>query len=75
MKIAFVTGSSIGIGAETAKLFAKNGYNIVATYYKDKENGEDTARECRKLGAEVLLLKLNVMDDDSIKPPLDKPEG
>ena len=30
-KIAMVTGATSGIGQATAKIFAKNGYNLVIT--------------------------------------------
>ena len=30
MKTVFITGASSGIGKETAKLFQKNGWNVIA---------------------------------------------
>ena len=67
-KIILITGSSLGIGKETAFKFAKEGCKVIVTYYKDKKEGLDVADECRKLGAsDVLVLQLNVADDKSIK--------
>jgi len=67
-KVVLVTGSSIGIGRETAFKFAKEGCRIIVTYHKDKKEGEETAKKCADLGAaDVILLQLNVMDNVSIK--------
>lgn len=66
-KIVFITGSSIGIGRETAYQFAKAGWKIVITYYKDENEAKKTAEKCKEHGArEVLVVKLNVMDNNSI---------
>lgn len=67
-EVVLITGSSLGIGRETAFKFAKEGCKVIITYYKDKKEGEETAKKCLDLGAsEVLLLQLNVMDNSSIK--------
>lgn len=62
-KVAIITGSSSGIGAATARLFARNGYDVVVNYSRDPQPAEAVAEECRQLGAEVLVVKANVADD------------
>ena len=37
MRTVLITGSSRGIGAETARLFAKNGYNVYINYNKSEK--------------------------------------
>lgn len=62
-KVAVITGSSSGIGAATARLFAENGYDVVINFSRDPAPAELVANECRAFGAEVLVLQANVADD------------
>lgn len=66
-KVCVVTGSSSGIGAATAKLFAGRGWHVVVNYSREAAPAEAVAAECRALGAaqgaEVLVCKANVADD------------
>ncbi|MBI2136187.1 SDR family oxidoreductase [Candidatus Woesearchaeota archaeon] len=66
-KTVLVTGSSIGIGKETAFLFAKEKCKVIITYYKDKEEASLVLKKCIDAGSpEAYALKLNVMDNASI---------
>lgn len=65
-KVVLITGSSIGIGKETALAFAKEGSKIVITYNTNKKEAEKTLKECKKL-TECLLFHLDVTKTDSIK--------
>ena len=56
--IVLITGASKGIGAETAKLFAKNGYNICINYMSDEEGANAVANSCKKLGAQAIACLL-----------------
>ncbi len=66
-KVCVVTGSSSGIGAATAKLYAERGWHVVINYSREAGPAEAVAAECRALGeksgAEVLVLKANVAED------------
>lgn len=44
MKTVLVTGSTSGIGAETARIFAKNGFSVIVNG-RDKKRGEKIAKE------------------------------
>ncbi|MEK6589649.1 MAG: SDR family oxidoreductase [Nitrospinota bacterium] len=66
-QVVLITGSSSGIGRETAYRFAKEGASLVLTYYKGKRRGEAAERRCRRLGAaDTLLLHLDVTDNESV---------
>ncbi len=70
-KVAVVTGSSSGIGFETALLLARSGFHTYASMRsleKSKEIAEMADRE--KLPLQVVQLDVN--DDGSIKEAIDK---
>lgn len=58
-KTVFITGASSGIGAATARHFAAQGWNVVATM-RSPEDGADLA------GDHVLVTRLDLLDSDSI---------
>jgi len=67
-KVVLITGSSEGIGRETALKFAGQGCKIIITYRKDKKEAVQAAENCKKRGAsDVLVLQLDISSDKSIK--------
>ena len=70
-KIILVTGSSQGIGKETALEFAKKGANVAITYNSNKEKAEETFKECNKLNR-AFLIQLDVRNEESIKNCIEK---
>jgi NAD(P)-dependent dehydrogenase (short-subunit alcohol dehydrogenase family) len=66
-KIILITGSSSGIGRETAFRFAREGWRVILTYHRGRTRGERAAAKCRALGApQALLVPLDVRDRASI---------
>lgn len=66
-KVCVVTGSSSGIGAATARRFAREGWHVVINYSREAAPAEAVAAECRELGrahgAQALVLRANVAED------------
>lgn len=62
-KVCVVTGSSSGIGAATARLYAGSGWNVVVNYSREAAPAEAVAAECRALGAEALVVCADVSVD------------
>ena len=62
-KVCVVTGSSSGIGAATARLYAAAGWNVVVNYSRSSAPAEAVATECRALGAQALVVRADVALD------------
>lgn len=59
-KIALVTGSSRGLGRNTALKLAHDGADVIVTYRERKEEGEAVAAEIEKLGRKAAAVQLDV---------------
>ncbi len=71
-KVVLITGSSNGIGRETAFKFASEKAKVVITYCNDRPGGQNTEKRCKELGAaETLLVKLDLRDNKSIANAVD----
>ena len=62
-KVCVLTGSSSGIGAASAILFAQRGWDVCVNYSKDPVPAEKVAAVCRGHGADVLIERADVSDD------------
>lgn len=62
-KVCVVTGSSSGIGAATARLYAAAGWNVVVNYSRSSAPAQAVATECRALGAQALVVRADVAQD------------
>ena len=59
-KIALITGSSRGIGAETAKLFAENGYAVCINYVSNDAAAEKVKNQILEKGVNCISVKADV---------------
>ena len=64
-KKVLVTGSSSGIGAATAKMFAQQGCFVGVHYFRTKEGGEKTLAEVKKV-SNGCLLKADLRDKEQV---------
>jgi NAD(P)-dependent dehydrogenase (short-subunit alcohol dehydrogenase family) len=70
-RTALVTGSSRGIGADTARYLAEAGANVVINYRNKAPRAEKLATELRGLGVEVLVVGADLTDADSVQAMFD----
>lgn len=62
-----VTGSASGLGAATAEMLAAKGARLLINYSSSKKEAEQTADNCRKAGADVLVVQGDVSRDEDCK--------
>lgn len=65
MKTALITGSSKGIGLETALAFGRAGYKVFATM-RNPEKAKDLEKIVASENLDITLYKMNVDDDASV---------
>ena len=71
-KTVLVTGAGTGIGASTAIMFAKNGYDVIIHYNKSYEKAIKVEEECKKYGVNTLLVKADIANELEIKEMINK---
>lgn len=59
-KVAIITGASKGIGKAIAKLYAKEGANILAVFHSDETGARNTLEEIKAAGGEASLFQADV---------------
>lgn len=62
-RAAIVTGSATGVGAASALLLARRGYDVVINYSRSEAEARDSERACRDAGADTLLVRADVSVD------------
>jgi glucose 1-dehydrogenase len=66
-----VTGGSSGIGAATARAFARAGAAVGVNYRSKASAAEELVREIRDQGGEAIALKADVSRDDEVRAMFD----
>ncbi len=70
--VALVTGSSRGIGADTARYLAEAGADVVINYRNKAPRAEKLASELRELGVQVLVVGADLTDSASVAAMFDQ---
>jgi len=70
-RVALITGSDSGIGQATAIEFAKEGADVVVTYFDDQDGARETVRQVEAAGRRALLRQLDVTDEAAIESIFD----
>ncbi len=64
-KTAFITGSSRGIGAATAKALAADGYHVIVHYGGSRERAEGVVADIEAAGGSASLVSGDLSDPDA----------
>lgn len=62
MQSILITGASRGIGAATAKVFARAGYRVIVNYRSDEVGARDVAHSIQAEQGNVMLMQADVAD-------------
>ena len=71
-KTALVTGSSRGIGADTAKYFASAGANVVINYRSKAPRAEKLVAELEAGGSEAIAIGADLTDASSVEAMMEQ---
>jgi len=65
-KIMLVTGGSAGIGAATALMAGKRGYDVAVNYNSDRQGAETVAETVRAAGGRAVAVQADVSDHGAV---------
>ena len=66
-KVAIITGAGRGIGAATARLFARHGYAVCINYRQNSETAEAVARDIREAGGRCITVQADVASEREVE--------
>jgi 3-oxoacyl-[acyl-carrier protein] reductase len=70
-----VTGGDRGIGRSIVLRFAREGYYVVFTYYRNRAAADETLNAVRNMGADGFHVQMDVSDPDSVREAYQKIEA
>ncbi len=66
-KVVLITGSSRGIGAASAKLFAREGYNVCVNYKHDQASALTVVKEVQSMGVKCIAVQADVAIESDVE--------
>lgn len=66
-KTVLITGAARGIGAESARLFAENNYNVVINYLSSEQKAMKLKEELQDMNCKCIAIKADVSKYDQIQ--------
>jgi 3-oxoacyl-[acyl-carrier protein] reductase len=74
-KVALITGSSRGIGAELARRLARDGFKVVVNYASGGPAAEAVVEAIRGAGGEAVAVQADIADPAAVRTLFDAAEG
>ncbi|EKO3688397.1 SDR family NAD(P)-dependent oxidoreductase, partial [Vibrio metschnikovii] len=65
-KVVVITGGSRGIGAATAKLFARNGFSVCINYKSNVDAAKALVEEIKALGGHCISVQADVSKEGDV---------
>lgn len=65
-KVVLITGGSRGIGAATALLAAKKGWDVLISYQHQRAAADAVVQQCQQLGAQALAVQADMAEEAQI---------
>ncbi len=66
MRTVLITGASRGIGAQTARLFAQNGYRVIINYNQSEKAAKELFNELKATKSEIYIIKADVSKTNEV---------
>ena len=64
-KVVLITGASRGVGAASAVLFSKFGFDVILNCSSTKKDAEEVAKECSLNGVRTLVIEKDISDEQN----------
>ncbi|MDG6906382.1 MAG: glucose 1-dehydrogenase [Nitrososphaerota archaeon] len=65
-KIALITGSSSGVGAEAARMFAREGATVIVNYNRTEEGASEVIRQIESSGGKAIKIRADVSSSKEV---------
>ncbi|CAJ1970478.1 unnamed protein product [Cylindrotheca closterium] len=65
-KVALITGASRGLGAEIARIYAREGATVWVNYFQSEEKANAVVEEIKQAGGKAMAVQADVTDEEQV---------